>query len=636
MMKKESKLFVSLVILSLLLISGVVSAYNEAPMLKELVDKGELPPVDERLPENPVVIEPNDEIGKYGGTLVSNTTHNTVSLLMLNRTTTDTIPNVVESWEFKDEGKELYLYLRKGIKWSDGHPFTTEDIMFFYEDEILNKEIPSWQSGYWTVDGKLADFEAIDDYTIKITFAKPFRPISGMINYWMCQQSNFYDPKHYLKKFHKKYNPDVDKLAKEEGYENWVQLFQAHKDVGPGQTDPGLPVLGAWMLEKRDQTKKEYVRNPYYWAVDSEGNQLPYIDRWQGKIITDQEVAILDVMQGNIDFAGMILKGTDFPMYKKNEEMGNYRVFPWKSGAAGQVTYTFNLNHPDPELKKVFNNKKFRQAMSLALNREEINQFVFLGMATPSQITVDPGASYFKEEWAEAYANHDPERSKKLLDEAGIVDGDGDGWRERYDGEQLVIRLDAPSESDAGINGLNSTNELVVEYWANIGVKVDFKIISRELYQTRYEAAIHDMGVWQADRMRELRAYIPGAPHSLNMASELAYAIEWADWEDWQNWKENGEVGAEPAKGEEPPQYVKDYMKTLDSWYGVETQEQYLETATKIFDFHAENIWMIGVVARPISPVIVNNRLHNVPSEAPFSDGTSWWRIAKPAQWYLK
>lgn len=621
-----------------------VKEFHQSPMLDEAVKNGELPPVEERLPKNPVVRKPYQEIGQYGGTArVASTSPNAYcdithmripNLFTSDTSVTKVISEVAESFELSDDAKKLTVRLREGLKWSDGHPFTTEDIRFWWEDEVLDKDISVWSKGFWILEGKLPEFKVIDKYAVEFTFPKSFQPVKGMLNYWIVQQLNFFDPAHYMKKFHKKYNPDVEKLAKEEGYDNWLQLFYARRDIEPSQKYPETPVLGAWMLESRSSTKKVYVRNPYYWAVDTEGNQLPYIDRLEVNIFSDQEIAVLDAMQGNLDFAGFILSPSDFAMYKANEDKGDYSVFAWRSANASQATYAFNLNHPDEAKREIFQDVRFRRAMSLAINREEINQFVYQGLATPSQVTVLPGTSYYEDWWATSYADYDPDQANQLLDEMGLKKG-SDGFRRRPDGEILTIALSAPSAGEAGNPGLDETNDLIAQYWNEVGVKTEFQIVSRELYHTRTSTGQHDVGVFHADRMQELRAYIPGAT-KFEMSAELDYANEWAAWHSWKLWNENGQIGNEPSsKGWEPPQDVKDYFTLLDSWYAAQTNEEYKEIAKELWSFHAENLWLIGTVARPLSPVIISNRLHNVPEQLPFSDGTSWWRIAKPAQWYI-
>lgn len=615
-----------------------ITEFNQAPMLEERVEAGELEPLTERLPDDPLVIEPLNEVGKYGGTLVAATrgpgsygaTHYArhCYFFSMDPSITKVVPEVAAGYELSDDSKELTIYLRKGLKWSDGHPFTTEDVMFWYNHVVLNKDLPE-RGNWWRVGGELAEFEAVNDHELKITFAKPYRPVKGMLNYWATQQTVFYEPAHYMKKYHKDFNPDIDELVEEEGFDTWVQLYSHHRDTSPGQQDLNIPVLGAWVLKERNSTRKVFERNPYYWAVDTEGNQLPYIDRLETRLIADKEVRTMEAIQGNLDIAGMGLEAAQYPMYKKNEGNGDYRVLPWQSAKSAEVVYAFNLNHEDPVMREIFQDVRFRRAMSLAINREEVNQFVYLGTGTPCQITVHPGVTYFEDWWAESYAEYNPERANELLDEMGLKKGP-DGFRMRPDGKELKIVLE-----NAG-RGRDEANELIIQHWKEVGVKVDYKQISRELYEQHLKSNDHDMGVWEADRMQELRAYIPEMTKYTMDVRSLRYATGWQNWNDWQKWHKGGEKGMEPPKGIEPPAYVKEYFDLLDSWYSAQSQEEYTKLAKEIWSFHAENLWLIGTVARKIAPVIISNDVQNVPEDVPFSDGTSWWRVGKPAQWYKK
>ena len=622
-----------------------IDEFKQSPFLDQAVASGQLPSVEKRLPENPLVREPYQEIGQYGGTAtVAATSPNAYcdithlripNLFTCDPSVAKVLPDIAESYQLLDNSSRLVIYLRKGLKWSDGFPFTADDIIFWYQAEILDEDIVSWSKSFWEVDGKFPELKKIDDYTVEMKFAAPFRPTQGLLNYWTSQQSNFFQPAHFLQKYHKKYNPEVEQLAEEKGYDNWQDMYYDYIDIYPSQKYPEIPVLGPWVLKERSSTRRIYERNPYYYVVDPEGNQLPYIDRLEVRIVSDPEIAILDAMQGNLDFAGFILKPSDFAMYKQNEEKGDYRVFAYRSANSSEVTYAFNLNHPDEIKRKVFQDVRFRQAMSLGINRDEINQFVYQGFGTPGQVTVDPGCSYFQGEWMTSHAEYDPEQAKQLLDKIGLKRG-ADGFLRLPNGEQFVIDLSVPSGSETGTLGMDNVNELVAQYWNDLGVKTNFKMISRDLYFTRTGAGEHDVCAWHADRMKELRVYLPGLS-SYELSGNLKFATEWASWHNYQQWLAGGEEGYEPAsQGWEPPPAIKGYLKLNDSWYRAQTEEEYQRIAKEIFNFHAENLWLIGTVARALQPVIIQNKLRNVPEKLPFSDGTSFWRIARPDQWFFK
>lgn len=616
-----------------------INQFSQAPMLESQVENGNLEPVSKRLPEDPMVMVPYEEIGEYGGTVTSAALSpgdwgdgywGRVSYLFsCNPSTTKVVPSIAKGYEIVDGNKAVLIHLRKGVKWSDGHPFTAEDIMFWYKYEVKDDDITAWWA---SAPGE--KFEKIDDYTVKITFSKPKprKRIIGLLNHNDTQESFFFDPAHYLKKYHKEFNPDVEELAKKEGFDNWTQLFKYHKTVTPGIQDKDKPTLSPWMLEERSETKKVFVRNPYFWAVDSKGNQLPYIDKWEVRIITDQEVAIMQAMQGNLDFANRLLKPSGFPMYKNNTESGNYEVRRWENTKASKIAYMINRSHPNPVKREMFQNKEFRQALSLAINRKEINDFVYLGTGTPCQATVAPSASYYQKEWAESYASFNPAKARKLLDKVGVTDKDGDGWRESPDGEDFIITLLGQTAADVGSSG-NDATQLVASYWEGVGIKTNFKVVARELAYKREEAGTLDVFVFPTQSALELRTYVDMQPYDADKAPPHGYAPAWTDWWEWKHKEESNR--SETPKGLKPPEHAREIAKTVEEWQSTLDPEKYKELAKEIWSYQAEYLPRIGVVARTISPTIISNDLHNVPDKIPFTFETLLWSLARPVQWYL-
>lgn len=624
-----------------------ITEFKESPYLAEKVVGGELPPVEERLPKNPLVIVPYDRVGQYGGTLTvastgvnayNDITHARIpNLFTDNPGVSEVVPEIAEGFELLDNNTRLVLKLREGLKWSDGHPFTADDILYWYEHEVLHPDISVWARSFWEVDGEFPEIRKIDDYTVEMLFKAPFRPTMGLLNYWTSQQTNLFTPAHYMKQFHIDFqDPEyLQELAEEHGFDNWLAHYYARGDVYPSQQFTDLPVLGPWMLKERTATGRIYERNPYFYAVDTEGNQLPYIDQLEVKIMTDREVAVLDAMQGGLDIAGFILSPAEFGMYIQNQDRGNYRVLAWRSGNSSEVTYAFNLNNKDEKKRELFNDVRFRQAMSLAINRDEINHFVYQGMGEPCQVTVDPNTSFFKPEWAASYAEHDPAKARELLERIGLKKG-ADGYYTFPDGSPLVIQLHVPSGSETGSVGFDEVNELVADYWKEVGINTDYRIISRDLSGIRTTAGEHDVMAWHTDRMQELRAYLPGLTQFELTGNAMRFANEWGYWNNYQTWLKSGRTDGEPGrKGEEPPQYVKDFLELKDAWYKAQSDEEYVEYGQKVFDFYAENLWLIGTVARSLRPIIVTNTLNNIPEVLPFGDDTSFWRLAKPEQWFF-
>lgn len=617
-----------------------ITEFNQSPYLDEEVENGELPSVEDRIPvsEDLQVIEPVEEIGQYGGRVVSTAigpgTESDGSVMrpwmfQLDTTMVNAVPDLAKSFELSNEAKTLTIKLREGLKWSDGHPFTTEDIIFWWEDVAMHEEVNHWTQWNWKMDGEAAEFNAIDDYTLEINFPRSNPTIiDTTLTWWRSQQSFFFTPKHYLKQFHADYNPEVKEIADEEGYGNWVQYFTNKMEVGPVQTNTELPTMGAWILEDIDSSRKIFVRNPYYYKVDSEGNQLPYVDEWEITIKSDAEVAKADALQGNADFAARILNPSEFPMYKQNEEVGDYTTYSYKNPVQAQIGFAFNVNHPEEEKREIYSNKKFRQAMSLALNREEINEFAYRGLAEPAQATANPEAPYFKEEWLDHYAQYDPELAEELLDEMGLDEKNNDGFRLLPDGETLIVDLEVPAPGSVGGTAqLGEVAELVKAYWEDVGVKVNYKTLSRELYQERSEAGDHDVGVWPVNVTRDISAF--------GFDSDgIRYATQWAQWDTHRMWEKTGREGEEPSEGIEPPEHAKEQLRRVHDYSSAPSQEEMNEILGEIWQYYMDQTYIIGTVARPMAPATVSNTLHNVPESAPYSNATGAWQITKPEQWF--
>jgi len=397
--------------------------YREAPMLAELVAAGELPPVTERLPAEPKVKEVVEEIGQYGGTInafaINMDSWNDMgeviggSSFLLDLTADNAIvPDLASGFELAEDGKSMTLLLRPGAKWSDGHPFTADDIVFMFEDMHWNDEVDTWN-----LYGRVNRIRKLDDYTVRFEMDTPYPVLPVVMVTWPGGEIASYAPKHYLKKWHIKYNPDAASLAKEEGFDSWSQAFNSHQIFYP-TTDTDQPTTMPWNFETQTATVKLFERNPFFYQVDPAGNQLPYIDK---VVVTavNKEVYQAKIMSGEADIAVANTTMENYSLYKENEQQGGYRVIAVPGVNASEAGFSINQNHPDPELRKYFNDVRFRQALSMALNREEMNEAVYFGLGTPRQATTLPSSSFYKPEWGEEHPSikYDPDKASALLDE---------------------------------------------------------------------------------------------------------------------------------------------------------------------------------------------------------------------------
>ncbi len=584
--------------------------YHEAPSLAAMVQAGTLPPVQERLPAEPMVIQTVEEVGQYGGRwtfgiptqsqlgVYSYATYDFAA--RWNRAADVIIPNVIRDWEFSEDGRTITMYLRAGMKWSDGAPFTADDIVFWLDDFVRNDALSPGKPGWLLVAGELPVGRKIDDTTVSWTFAAP---PGLLLNDFATTRGNIFAPKHYMEQFHADYT-DADKvqaMAKEAGFEDWTQLFRNNRDWYRAQNHD-YPVLNAWAVKtsfEDSATLTVYERNPYYWKVDQVGNQLPYIDEVAIAITTTAETLNLKTMAGEFDFQMRYLNPANFTLFYDNQERGDYRILEWPTGIGSDAALFFNQSTPDLVLRELFQDLRFRQALSLAINREEINQLVFDGQGQARQATVVELSPLFKPEYAAAYADYDPERANRLLDEIGLTQRDGDGFRLRPDGESLSLLLDSPGEKTATIDSI----ELVVEYWGAIGIKAASNHSERSAYRARRNANETQINVWEMGFMM-----YPSNPVFLIPSS--SGSDFGPDLGVWYN------TGG--AEGQEPPEPIKEALRAYDQIKQTPETEKKNELFHRILELQAENIWVLGMVGGLKETLIVKNHLRNVPDVSIF------------------
>ncbi|MEM7734291.1 MAG: ABC transporter substrate-binding protein [Deinococcota bacterium] len=591
-----------------------IAAFNEAPALAEQVAAGTLPPVEERLPmrEDILVVQPRDQIGSYGGEITFNATNPTSfgntgftawdQQLMGYSTNWEVIfPQIAKSIEMADDLLSATVTLRQGMKWSDGAPFTADDIMFWYESIMLHPELPNLP-GQLRPGGDPIMIEKIDDYTVRFSFtvthpAFPLSVVRDAPGFPMA-------PRHYLEKWHIDFNEDANALAEEEGFNSWIDAFIFHYDGQTGQNDfdPDMPVLKPWKLASIDEFgNKFYERNPYYWKVDVEGNQLPYIDSQVRLIVAEPEVVKLQVQAGEIDYGFYNLEVTDLPVLRAGEESGGYTTLLWPAAQGAMNKYQFNITVNDPVLNEVFNDLRFRQAMSLAVNREEINETLFFGLAVPRQWGV-PSSSVFYEDWMGGhFAEYDPDQANALLDEMGLERG-SDGVRLRPDGEPLTVVLwDAINRQPM--------SELVAEYWQAVGIDVNINPSTREAFQQALLSNEVHASVWFADLVAEKDLYQRPIwlrpPYGID-TTPVGGGLAWRQW-----WLSGGSEGEEPS---DP--YFTEQMELVDQWQLTELgSAEYLEQGTEVVTRTVEQMYHIGTVGEAPEIFIRANRLQNFPPD---------------------
>ncbi len=603
------------------------SQFAQAPMLDDL----DLPPVAERLPSEPLVVEPVNELGTYGGTMrfavvetnLSNFTRlREFGLFRYNFRNTQPLPDLAKSYEFSDDLKTLRIELREGHKWSDGHPFTVDDIIFRYDDVSRNTELTPSFNNFWAPGGEQAVFTKVSDTVLEITFAVPYPTVMDLLGRSaLSTDPSFFMPKHYLEKWHIDYNPDADTLAEEEGFEGWAQAFLAHA-TPVGNMEIERPTIWAWMPEQLTADRAVVVRNPYFFQVDTAGNQLPYIDRIDVSVTGNKEVQILKASSGELDFEAWYLSLAEMPVLRQNSEQGQYEVMTVSSLRTSEFALMPNHNTPDELLNELFNSLEFRTAMSLGIDREAINETVLFGLGRPFPALPLPYNSFFKPEWETMFIDHDPAQANEILDGLGLTEKDSDGFRLRTDnGERLSLLIEIGSLEGPKIE----ICELVVSQWAEIGLEGICRITEGTLYSQRNLANEMIIPTWHLDRAG---LFGRGDPlwFAFKNPSQQRWAPMWATW-----YATAGEEGIEP------PQEIKDQQELFDQWQQtLPDSPEFIELGGQYYQWMAENAHMIGTVGLGPVPVLISDRLHNVPrDDVWWGSDTNFYAPFLPAQWYI-
>ncbi len=604
--------------------------FHEAPELAERVEAGTLEPVEQRLPKDPLVIDPPQQRGPYGGDWMRYAVGvgDVNSVFFGGRLTYDglvrwcpmgekILPNLARDWEVKESGRIYIIYLREGVRWSDGEPFTADDIVFWYEHVLLNEEITSTINREWKAGGEVMDLTKVDDYTIRIAFAEP-----RSLFIERTLGSRFFDamlvPRHYMKQFHADFaRPEPGEELKEgelprwfrremeeRNYHRWPQLY-SYMDRWQ---NPDKPTLKAWKLHRPPPSRPVvFVRNPYYWKVDPDGRQLPYIDRVSFHIF-ELEIIAMRAIQGLMPMQKRHIRFDRYALLMENQGVGNYEVRQWIAGSGNDLAIAPNLNHQDPATRELMRDPRFRKALSLALDREMINQARYYGQAQPRQVAASERSPFYDPEYESAYIEYDPERAIELLAEIGLERRRDGRWLGK-DGRPLRFQIDVTNTPSGG----DVLVDLVADAWTALGVRADVNRLARPLFTQRRAGRLHDFHVWEGEwednpiiQPRWHMPYYPGAS---------PFAEEYALW-----FHTDGESGTEPSG---------DIRRVIERYREIEQEldrQKQIEMFAEISRLNRENLWVIGVLGKAPTPVVVHNHMRNVPDVA-----LSTWEVRSPA-----
>ena len=560
---------------------------------------------------NPLVVQPYEKVGMYGGTWRHawrgiNDFHSFGRLiyepiLRWPRDVKGAIqPGLAETWSWSDDGKELTLVLREGLKWSDGEPFTTDDILFWWEAIETDTNVTKSPHAEWVVNGEPMQLEKVSDTTIKLKFAAPngLAETVGLAfhgNQWPLgfERFGFFAPKHYLEQFHPKYSGSSDYKVFEEKANDY---------------NTERPVMTSWRISKYAPGDTEMIaeRNPFYHRVDPDGNQLPYIDRIQFPLIEDVEAINARAIAGEIDMELRAISLSKYALYQENAEKGNYRLLLWPKASAADTAIFFNQSTKDPKFRDLFQNFKFRQAMSVAIDREEINQIAYLGQGVARTATVVPESPLYDASLETLNAEYDAAKANALLDEIGLVKG-SDGMRTFADGSPLAFEIETNETNGPRFDTL----ELVAEKWRAVGVNAQIKTMTREIYWPKAGSNDVQVATWGLDR-------------GLTPMVDPVYQFPF-DERSWMapafgTWYKTGGKDGEEATGD-----LKIAHELYNKYRSSVDPAEQLEIGKELVRMSSEGLWTIGTVGMVPELVVVKNNFRNVP-ESTVSD----WLIMTP------
>jgi len=581
-------------------------------MLREQVASGALPPLSRRLPDRPLVVRAfagGDGPGQPGGRLATLVGDDRDTRLMTIYSYTRLIvyddkftlqPDLLESYDVED-GRSFTLKLRAGHKWSDGHPFTTEDFRYFWEDIANNAELsPSGPPVDLLVDGKPPKVEIIDAHTIRYGW-------DGPNAYFIESQASaaplfLFRPAHYLKKFHKRYAPEAEILKSAEGGERGGGWVEVHRRVDAMYADDNvdLPTLNPWVNTTRQPAQRfVFVRNPYFHRIDAMGQQLPYIDRVVFTVVAPSLVPAKAGL-GESDLQARDLRMGDYSFLKGSAKRFGFRVRLWQVGSGSELALYPNLNARDDVWRGLMRDTRFRRALSLAIDRDEINQTIYFGLATPSNNTVMPRSPLFKPEYAVKWATYDSALANKLLDEAGLGRRNDRGIRLLPDGRSATIVVEHTGAQTEDSDSLS----LIADQWKKIGIDMLAKPQSLDNFRLR---------AFSGDAiMTAYAGVVTAAPTPDTSPAEFAPTTQGGlQWSRWGMYHQSG--GKQGEKCDLPS--ACGLLDDLGAWERANDPAGRRRAWGDILARNVDEVFSIGTVNGTRQPIVVGPKLRNVPEK---------------------
>ncbi len=604
------------------------AAAVEPPALAEAVKAGKLPALAERLPRQPRLVQA-EQPGQYGGELRMlmakardvrmMVVYGYARLVGYDQSFT-LVPDILERIEV--EGERVFtLHLRPGHRWSDGHPFTAEDFRYWWEDIVHNRDLsPFGLPRSMLVDDKPPKFEVLNRITVRYSWLLPnpfFVPeLAG------SRPLYIYAPAHYMKQFHVRY-ADPAKLAERvraAGVRDWSALH-ARMEAPYQNNNPDFPTLDPWINTTRGTTDRYvFVRNPFYYRVDQQGRQLPYIDRVV-LYIADSGLIAAKTGAGESDLQARYLNFSDYTFLKKAEQRTGMEVRLWETSKGSHIALYPNLNVDDPVWREIVRDVRFRRALSLGINRREINQVLYYGLAEEGNNTVMRRCPLYEPAYRQAWARLDLKQANALLDEMGLTERDGQGLRRLPDGRSMTIVVETAGENTEQTDVL----QLIHDTWLKLGLKLFARPIQREVFRNRVFSGKTLMAVWSG--MENALPTADMSPQDLAPVSQQQ--LQWPRW--GQYYETGGGAGEPPALPA-----AKELVELNEGW-GRATSATVREFVwRRMLEIHAEQVFTIGLISGVPQPVVVSRRLRNVPQKGVYNwEPGAYFGIYNPETfWY--
>ena len=610
---------------------------EQAPMLLQAIQSGALPDLRDRIPINPRILTTYSAPGRYGGTLrraysgmgdrwgpTKLVEEFALEFAMTEAGELSIELNWVDRFEPNEDSTIYTVSIRDGLRWSDGTRVTTEDVRFWYDNVLTDERFPTTGANSLVVDDQLVDLRILDDRTFEFRFAEsyPLFPrivATGATGRLALQTAQFLLPSHYLQQFHPDYasTAELAEAAQRFGVLSWEELW-GYGPMGAWWRNPELPVLGAWVARSvppSDVIRME--RNPFYHAVDEHGRQLPYLDAVEHTLFDVPETMELWCTQGLIDVQSRHVNERFYTVLKRHESIGGFKVVTWSDSQTTSIY--LNQNASDPPVANLLAEPRFREALSVAIDRAQINEIYFNGLAEPRQASPVSGSPLFDASFESLWTSFDLEYAGRLLDELGLQKSSDNGMRSFPNGEPLSLSLVITSADDVQ----KTFYSVLVDDWRRLGLEIQVESLDRTEYESRARSGDVELAAWTFDRS----LLISAAPQRfLGTVADGPWAPLWAAW-----------LESRGANGVEPP-LAHPIRKVWQEWEFAKSApsvEAANESLRAMIELHRENIWIIGIVGEMPRLHVVNDRVVNFPDGLSNSIALREIGLAQPAQWWV-